>query len=222
MYIPEIALYHYKARAYSPSLGRFMHTDPIGYGDGLNMYAYVGNDPVSRVDPLGLRGYCVLPSGPQDSRSECEEAGGKWVVENSGNILAWGTRSIGPSGIGASFGGLAGGGGCGGNCNAIAEVVGDTIVVTGTRPEDEEGTGDGYNPIDTLPEFACLASESLIAGGTITIGIGGGIFLAGLGLTPIIPDGEIIGGIVVAVGGVAVGVGMVGKIVYCPAPQFGG
>lgn len=39
---------------YSPTLGRFMQTDPIGYGDGLNWYNYVGGDPINRRDPTGM------------------------------------------------------------------------------------------------------------------------------------------------------------------------
>src|SRR3712207_7921458 len=54
-WIPELGLWYYKARFYSPTLGRFLQVDPVGYDDGLNLYAYVGNDPVNHADPSGLK-----------------------------------------------------------------------------------------------------------------------------------------------------------------------
>ena len=52
--IGELGLYYYKARFYSPALGRFLQTDPIGYKDDQNLYAYVGSNSVNRTDPSGL------------------------------------------------------------------------------------------------------------------------------------------------------------------------
>jgi RHS repeat-associated protein len=55
-WLPEVGLYYYKARMYSPVLGRFMQPDPVGYDHGLNLYGYVGNDPINMTDPSGTVG----------------------------------------------------------------------------------------------------------------------------------------------------------------------
>ena len=42
----EIGLYFNRARYYNPYTGRFLQMDPIGYGGGMNLYAYCANRPV--------------------------------------------------------------------------------------------------------------------------------------------------------------------------------
>jgi len=60
----ESGLYYYRARYYDPATGRFLQEDPIGFGAGdLNLYRYVFNDPVNRVDPSG-RAVFLLPAVP--------------------------------------------------------------------------------------------------------------------------------------------------------------
>lgn len=73
IWLPEVGLYHYKARAYSPTLGRFLQTDPTGYDDGLNWYAYVGNDPLNNADPDGKQ---TLPNSVYDRYNENRQACG--------------------------------------------------------------------------------------------------------------------------------------------------
>jgi RHS repeat-associated protein len=46
-------LLFYRARYYMPSCGRFISEDRIGLNGGMNLYAYVGGDPVSFIDPSG-------------------------------------------------------------------------------------------------------------------------------------------------------------------------
>jgi RHS repeat-associated protein len=45
---------YYRARFYSPSLGRFISEDPLGFAAGMNPYMYASGDPVSRTDAFGL------------------------------------------------------------------------------------------------------------------------------------------------------------------------
>jgi len=70
--LPEAHVYHYKARAYAPGLGRFLQTDPAGLASDLNVYAYVGNDPVDGSDPTGLAGP-LADVGDQGSGSGVSE-----------------------------------------------------------------------------------------------------------------------------------------------------
>lgn len=48
--------------SYSPTIGRFLERDPIGYDDGMNPYEFVGSNPIGFVDPYGLEAAATQPT----------------------------------------------------------------------------------------------------------------------------------------------------------------
>jgi RHS repeat-associated protein len=51
----ETGQYYYRARYYDAAVGEFISEDPIGFNGGdANLYRYVGNSPINRIDPSGL------------------------------------------------------------------------------------------------------------------------------------------------------------------------
>ena len=84
----------YRARYYSPSLGRFISRDPLGLQAGINPYAYVNNNPVNFNDPDGLLARQVL----------------NWSMDYAGRVgqSLSDTVSTSPAAnLGKAFGGLA-------------------------------------------------------------------------------------------------------------------
>ncbi len=69
-WLPSVGVWYYKARDYDPELGRFLQTDPIDISGGINLYAYVENDPINWTDPLGLRMVCVTGPGVDPETGE--------------------------------------------------------------------------------------------------------------------------------------------------------
>jgi uncharacterized protein RhaS with RHS repeats len=60
----ETGLYYYRARYYDPRAGRFITKDPIGFEGGINIYAYVKNNPINMIDPEGFAAAAVPGVGP--------------------------------------------------------------------------------------------------------------------------------------------------------------
>jgi uncharacterized protein RhaS with RHS repeats len=147
---------------YSPSLGRFLQTDPIGYSGGLNLYTYVSDDPLNGVDPTGQIGQ--IASSLWDMFSDAAA----WVYDNRGAI----ERGLGAGLIAAALlacaltpcvavelGALVGGGtvivGAGLTATGVTAVTaagaGTIILMTGSGSSSgSSGSGDSGSSGSTV------------------------------------------------------------------------
>ncbi len=78
-YDEQTGLSYYGYRFYNPAIGRWSTRDPIGEAGGINLYDFVGNNPVNFVDPWGLYGTNECSYYEQ----RCLESGGKYYCETA-------------------------------------------------------------------------------------------------------------------------------------------
>jgi RHS repeat-associated protein len=93
-------------RAYDPNLGRWLSRDPLGEAGGLNLYGYVGNDPINLLDPFGLK-YAEMYAGYGAVGGGAAAAVGSIAVDAATggvNVLATPAEVAG----GAALGGILG------------------------------------------------------------------------------------------------------------------
>jgi RHS repeat-associated protein len=84
-YDAETENYYVRNRYYSPSLGRWLTRDPIGYAGGINLYGYVNSSPVGNVDAEGMQRFTSTPVQPAPPPGSAEALLQQYSGRNSKN-----------------------------------------------------------------------------------------------------------------------------------------
>jgi RHS repeat-associated protein len=98
----ETGLNYNSNRDYDPSTGRYIESDPKGLAGGLNTYAYVGNNPLAVVDPLGL-----CPTCTELQQAAADLAGALEQLSQTSDLFALGSglgTALAGAGEGVTFG----------------------------------------------------------------------------------------------------------------------
>ncbi len=127
-------LYYYRARYYSPTLGRFISDDPLGLAGGINATAYVGDNPATLSDPRGLQSLTIGGNLPILMSPLLPGIGagisGSITVGGDGSIS--GTVGVGVGTPGVSVTVTPGGPSSGGSLSASLNIPGTPVGVSGT------------------------------------------------------------------------------------------
>lgn len=130
-YDTETGLYYLQTRYYDPITGRFISQDGVEYADpesinGLNLYAYCGNNPVMYVDPTGTIALTALLIGLIIGAIVGAAVGGAVAYKVASDSGATGWELVGWIMLGA-VGGAVLGGAIGAAVGAAAPAIGSFL-----------------------------------------------------------------------------------------------
>jgi RHS repeat-associated protein len=166
----ELGLVFTLYRAYDPVTGRWLSRDPIGEEGGINLYGYVGNNPVNLVDPDGQLAIGAVVGGVAGAVSAGMSSA------NHGGSLG---QILGSAAIGGAFGAIVGmvdpseGVGTMAAIGAIGGMAGSMVGQQLTNPDCEmnwgEVVGSGVGGAAAGVAGAGFATAAAAAGGSTTV-----------------------------------------------------